>query len=325
MMATQSLARSVLRAVPLSAEIYQGWWGRGKVPTGGYSLERLEGFLPSWVEAARRARAASVLDSRRRILMVGYLRWWVEFACALGLTFAAMGHEVDLGFLPYRTWTDELPDFDVRRQRVYLRHALRPARGLLRPVDLLGGARRDLAGPLETAASAQSLTDVQYTLQREDLDLAGAADQAALYRLRQARNRAAASGMWEALSRRRYHAVVVPNGSILELGAVYRAARLHRTPAVTCEFGEQRERIWAARDAEVMRHDTTDLWQARQDFPLTEDERGRLERLMHARRGGRKWSTFGRKWQAGAGEGASAAAQALGMDRSRRVVLVCTN
>ncbi|MGH2605188.1 MAG: hypothetical protein ACRDG5_01230, partial [Anaerolineales bacterium] len=277
------------------------------------------------VDAARLARPVAPPELPRRVLLVGYLRWWLEFACALGLILSALGHEVDLGFLPFRTWTDELPAFDVRRQRIYLRNAIRLARGLLRPVDLLAGARRGLPSELEAAVSAQSVTDVQYTLQREDLDLAGEASQAALYRLRYQRNRAAASGVWGLLARRRYDAVVVPNGSILELGAVYRAARLRRIPVVTYEFGEQRERIWLARDAEVMRHDTTDLWQARRHLPLAEVERQRLERLMDARRGGRRWSNFGRQWQAGAGEGAAAAAQALGMDRSRRVVLVCTN
>lgn len=325
MTGTPELAKKVLRALPLSAELYQGWWGREKVPTGGYSLERLEAALPGWADAARRARPVALPESPRRVLLVGYLRWWLEFACALGLILSAMGQEVDLGFLPYRTWTDELPAFDVRRQRIYLRNVLRLARGLLRPVDLLAGARRGLPGELEAAVSTQSVTDVQYTFQREDLDLAGEASQADLYRLRHQRNRAAASGVWELLARRRYDAVVVPNGSILELGAVYRAARMRRIPVVTYEFGEQRERIWVARDAEVMRHDTTDLWQARRHLPLAEVERQRLERLMDARRGGRRWSNFGRQWQAGAGEGAAAAAQALGMDRSRRVALVCTN
>lgn len=325
MMRTPDLAKRVIRALPLSAELYQGWWARGRVPTGGYSLERLEAHLPGWVEAARRARSGADPESRRRVLIVGYLRWWLEFASALGLIFSAMGHDVDLGFLPYRTWTDELPAFDVRRQRIYLRNVLRLLGGRLRPVDLLAGARRELPAELEAAVSEQSVTDVQYTLQREDLDLAGEASHAALYRLRHGRNSAAASGVWELLARRRYDAVVVPNGSILELGAIYRAARLGRVPVVTCEFGEQRERIWVARDAEVMRNDTTDLWQARRHRPLTEVERRQLERLMDARRGGRSWSNFGRRWQAGAGQGAAAAAVSLDMDRSRKVVLVCTN
>jgi len=319
------LAKKALRALPLSAELYQGGWGRGKVPTGGYSLERLAAALPGWVDVARLARPVVPPESPRRVLLVGYLRWWLEFACALGLILSARGHEVDLGFLPYRTWTDELSPFDVRRQRIYLGNVLRLARGLLRPVDLLAGAGREVSGELEAAVSAQSVTDVQYTLQREDLDLAGEASQAALYRLRHQRNRAAASGVWGLLARRRYDAVVVPNGSILELGAIYRTARLRRIPVVTYEFGEQRERIWVAREAEVMRHDTTDLWQARRHLALAEVERQRLERLMDARRGGRRWSNFGRQWQAGASEGAAATAQALGMDRSRSVVLVCTN
>ncbi len=61
--------------------------------------------------------------------------------------------------------------------------------------------------------------------------------------------------------------VLTPNGSILEMGAVYQAARYAGIPVVTYEFGEQRGRIWLAQDGEVMRQETDDLWQARQGTP----------------------------------------------------------
>ena len=59
--------------------------------------------------------------------------------------------------------------------------------------------------------------------------------------------------------------IIIPNGTILEMGAVYQAGPLPGHPDVTYEFGEQRGRIWLAQNGEVMRQETDDLWQARQD------------------------------------------------------------
>jgi hypothetical protein len=118
---------------------------------------------------------------------------------------------------------------------------------------------------------------------------------------------------------------LIPNGSILEFGSLYRAARSRDLPVVTFEFGEQRQRIWLASDAEVMRHDTSDLWRRWEDHRLTRTEQSRLQELMQARRGGRTWSNFGRAWQTGRSEGAQAAAHALGIAPDTAVVLLCTN
>ncbi len=54
--------------------------------------------------------------------------------------------------------------------------------------------------------------------------------------------------------------LLTPNGSILEMGAIYQAARHLGLPAVTYEFGEQRGRIWLAQNSEVMLQETDDLW-----------------------------------------------------------------
>ncbi len=60
----------------------------------------------------------------------------------------------------------------------------------------------------------------------------------------------------------------MPNGLVTELGAdVSAAARIWVRPAVTYEFGDQRERIWLAQNDEVMRQDTDGLWAARGSQP----------------------------------------------------------
>ena len=63
--------------------------------------------------------------------------------------------------------------------------------------------------------------------------------------------------------------IILPNGTILEFGVIYQVARYLGIPTVTYEFGEQRDRIWLAQNAEVMRQDTSELWQAHQNQPLS--------------------------------------------------------
>lgn len=317
--------KRALARLPLAAEVFQVVLGRGHIPAGGYSLESLAQVLPGWVEAVRDARTRAPFEPHKRVLVVGYLCWWLEYVTALTLLLAGEGHEVDLAFLPYRRWMQEISPFDARRQSANTRSALCALRGLVQVHDLSSGNGAALPSDLEDSIAALSRTDVQYSLQRESLDLEGGSVDASLYGLRLRRNRQAASRGLRLIREGQYDVVIVPNGSILEFGAIYRVARYQGTKVVTFEFGEQRERMWLAQDAEVMRQDTSSLWQARGDQPLKDEELNALKDLYLARRGGKLWSNFGRQWQAAESQGAQNVRHQLVLDRSRPVVLLCTN
>ncbi len=319
----RALLKGFLGQVPGAVEAVTWLRARdGAAPA--YPADRLRAALPGWAEAVRAARGGSTATPPRRLLVVGMLRWWVEYAVALGLLLAAEGHQVDLALSPYLRWHLPLSRYDARRLRYDLRRALRPLWRLVGWVDLLEGSGRlppDLAAGLDHL----SHIDVQYTQLREEVDLERPGPDRDLYLLRRARNRAAARAAWQALQRRRYDAVIIPNGSVLEFGAVYRVARRLGVRAVTYEFGEQKERLWLAQDDEVMRQDTSALWAARGGEPLTEAERGRVRALYRARRGGELWANFARRWQVVESRGARKAREALGLDTGRPVVLLCTN
>jgi len=317
-------ARAALQRVPWAGELFQRWRAEGRPPASGYRLDRLAEALPGWVEAVARARARLDGTRPRRVLVFAYLSWWLEHAMALSLLLAALGHEVWLAFLPHRRWTEDPTPFDLRRQSAYLLEVWRPAASVLRLVDFSRVRRRPLDADLEGELRRQSLLDVQYTLQREEVDLESTAVRA-LLELRLRRNRLAAAGAQAVVPSRRIEAVVLPNGSILEFGAVYHAARALGAPVATYEFGEQRQRLWLARDAQVMRQDTSELWAARGGIPLETAEREALQSLYAARRVGARWAHFARQWQTGVSEGAEAARRRLGLDPTRPVALVCTN
>jgi hypothetical protein len=341
----------MLARLPGVAELYQRVWADGTAPTGGYSLDRLVTQLPSWVEAVGRARRRREAEMRRgkggglrgrrpseaeidredhltlpprRLLVFGYLQWWLEYSVALALLLRAEGHQVDLAFLPQRRWHIDSHPFDLRRQFAYLRRALSPLSSELGLLPLV--ARGDeLPGRLAQSIEAQSRLDVQYTLQRETLDWLEDPEVAGLLRLRRARNRVAAVAAYRLLQERSYDAVVIPNGSILEFGALFRTARELGTPTVSYEFGERREHLWLAQAAEVMRLPTSDLWEARGKQPLNDHQLNRLRELYQARRGGQRWSQFSRQWQRGESAGAQATRRRLGLADDKPVVLLCTN
>jgi hypothetical protein len=257
-------------------------------------------------------------------LVVGYLPWWLEFSVALGLLLASRGAQVDLGFVPYRRWTAPDEPFDAGRQRAYLRSVLRTARPL-RPIDLSRPGMEAIPQALVDRLESLARTDVEYTLQQESPNVSVGSAARRLLDLRRDRNRAAASRAWALLRRTAYDAVVIPNGSILEFGAVYQTARFLGMPTVTYEFGEQRERVWICRDGEAMRLDTDGLWEARGRTALTEVERAQIEGLLRARKGGIEWRQFGRLWQRAERRGSPEALRRLGVDGARPVVLLATN
>lgn len=318
-------AKEVLGHVPLAAEAAQRLRRGGPVPIAGYSLARLAKVLPAWKEATLASKEGLGRGERRRLLVFGYLPWWLECACSVGLLLAAEGHEVDLAFLPYRRWTDNVLRFDAERQSAYLRSLLAALEPVIRVFPLRGGARPKLAPSLDEALQRLSRIDVQYTVMREQLDLGPAGADTSLLGLRLSRNRAVAGAALKLFGARRYDAVVVPNGAILEFGAIYHAARSVGIPAVTFEFGEQLERVWISQDAEVMRLEMASLWEARGQVPLTQTERQAVERLYRARRGARPWAHFGRQWQMGGSDGPEEARRQLDLDPRRPMVLLCTN
>ena len=325
MPSTQSWIKALAGQIPMTAELYQNLFARERQPADGFDLNRLKGHLPSWTAAVADVRRGAEKTDLKRVVVFGYLHWWLEYATALALMLVAQGHEVTLAFLPYRRWTDEVAAFDLRRQRTYIQRVLAQAAPVLEYQDLSAVRPRRLPEALEQSLRQLSRTDVQYTLQREDVNLEEGSSDEALFTLRLRRNRTTAAGIFNLLNKGSFDAIVIPNGSILEFGAVYRTARHLGLPSITYEFGEQSGRMWLSQNDEVMRQDTKALWDARGSIPLADAERDELQSLLQARRGGKTWGNFGRQWQSGESHGAMGVRQVLGLDPDRPVVLLATN
>jgi hypothetical protein len=309
--------KQTLGSIPYAAELYWLLRQTGKPPVGGYSLEKVQAALPGWVA---KAKALQRPPHGKRVLIFSMLPYWVEQTTMLSLALAALGNQVNLAFLPYAHWKKPVERFDLRRQNVYMLQVLKPLEEILTLTPLLGADQIEkLPADLEAQMPAAAFRDVQYSLLREDVD-----PESDLYRLRLERNSTHAGILLKLLQDQRPDVLIVPNGSMLEFGITFRVAQYLGIPVMTYEFGEQAERMWLAQNDDVMRQDTSDLWQARNGIPLTDEEWARVKGMFASRQGGGIWENFARTWQGTASQGGEAARAALGMD-SRPVVLLPAN
>lgn len=310
--------------VPLTAEFYWYLWQAGQPINQTFSLQHLEEGLEQW--RAQALTAAERNPDGKRVMIFATLHYWIEHASLIGLALAGLGHKVTLIYLPYGKWQKPINRFDLRRQNLYANKVLRSAAPLVKAISLLDikDIQNEIPDELETAIKEISLRDTQYTLQVEEVDLDDE-----LYRLRLERNLYAAKAAISVMKKTRPEVVIIPNGSILEFGAVYQAARYLDQPSlsfplVTYEFGEQRERIWLTQNAEVMRQQTDEMWQARKSNDLTDSQLEQVGSLFAARQGASLWENFTRRWQGVPSVGGELVRENLGLNDSP-VVLLATN
>lgn len=322
--AGKEVVKQLLGEVPFTAELYWLLRQRGKPLQSRFSLRQLHAELPELVKQAQALRVEQTKTGAagRKVFIFATLHYWIEHTALLGMALAAQGHKVTLGYLPYAEWQTPINRFDLRRQNAYASKVLSQAAPLIETVSFLTTRSMFTRVPDEVMQAVEQVTtyDTQYTLQVEDID-----QNSEVYKLRLERNTEVARSVLGWLKSNRPDVVIIPNGTIQELGVVYRVARYLGIRTVTYEFGDQRQRIWVAQNAEVMRQETDGLWQARgEGRTLSPDQLEKMRALFMARQRGALWENFARPWQDTPAEGGAKARAALGLDE-RPVVLLATN
>lgn len=308
--------KSVLGSIPYTADLYDAI--RRDRPRTRYNLEQLTAALPAVVEQVR--PYAEKAPKGKKLLLFATLHYWVEQAAMVGLALLGLGHDVTVAYLPYGDWRKDINSFDLRRQDLYTGRVLQPLMGLVNTASLLDiKPAPDLPSNLIEDIRLVSTYDAQYTLQVEEVD-----ENSDLFRLRLARNDYAARAALAYLQSEKPDVVLIPNGTITELGAVYRVARHLGLRTVTYEFNDQREQVWIAQDDEVMRQRTDDLWSARGGHKLTDEQHNLIEELESARMGAKAFGKSVRKWQDMETVGGEKIRQELSLD-DRPVILLATN
>lgn len=317
--------KELLGEVPLTAELYWQIRQQGRPLSKSGSLRRTQKHLPNWIAQARASRAA--YPPGQRVMLFSTLRYWIEYSTLLAVSLAGSGHTVFHTYLPYTNWQKHINRFDLRRQNAYIQSILKPCEAILNPASLLEQKAEPATLPLNLQSAVQevSLRDVQYSLQLEDVDHDNPATPSGqLYQLRLERNTLAAHQFIAWIQAHQPDVIITPNGMILEMGTLYQVARALNVPVVTYEFGEQRDRIWLAADAEVMRQDTSELWAARENQPLDESQWQQVQELFASRQRASLWENFSRRWQGQPSVGGERVRQQLNLD-DRPIVLLAAN
>jgi hypothetical protein len=316
----KNLIKNLLGQVPFTAELYWLIRQRGKSLNSRFSLTMLDQSLPELVQQVEALRMKNP-DRGKKVFVFATLHYWIEHTAITSLVLSGLGYDVVYGYLPYHDWQNDLNKFDLRRQNLYAEQVLKKAEKVISVQSLINlhAGYKSLPADLQDRVEKITRFDSMYTLQIENVDV-----RAPIYRLRCKRNLQAARAAYAWLSENKPDVVIVPNGTIQEFGVVYEVAKYLKIPVVTYEFGDQRQRIWLAQDAKVMRQDTSSMWEVYKEKPLTEAETEKIEEMFAARRKASVWKNFSRLWQQVPEKGAEIARQELGLDK-RLVVLLATN
>lgn len=308
--------------LPLTVEGYWALRGRNKPWSAHYELENLKEVLPKAVDDVLKYQRTT--EHPRKICVFSTLHYWIEQSMLVALGLAGQAHQVVFAWLPYAEWDKEISLFDLRRQDLYTREVLKPASQVMRIDNLLNKSlltkkQPSLTPELQKIVDQVSDYDTQYTLQIEETDLSSP-----LYRLRQQRNGQAAQAIFDWLQEEKPDLLVIPNGTILEMGVAYQVARSLGIETVTFEFADQQERIWLAQNDEIMQHNTADLWDGLGWQPLPDKARQALMGLFGARKNANLWGNFARQWQQNPVQGGASVRENMKLD-SRPLALLATN
>lgn len=295
--------KEVLGKIPFLPQFTWLVIGKQKPLSKKFSLESLKSQIPQWKREAKQVFAWMESGNKpRRIVLVSAYKLWLQHSALLSVALACLGNNVHLVFLPYTNWRKKMNLFDLQIQNAYAKKVLNHLRPLVKIDSLLDWMRKTddqtLSPALQYAIRKVSERDTQYTLQIEHFDpgnLQSAAGQLYAYRLES--NQKAALAMLAWLQQTQPDVILIPNGSILEMGAIYQVARHLNIPTVTYEFGEQRERIWLAYNDEVMLQHTDQIWHRYASLPFDEQKKNKLAQLFQARRHADLWANFSRRWQ----------------------------
>lgn len=318
----KKILKNILGEIPFFPEAYWLLHGSKKPWNAHYQLSGLNTILPQAVEDVKQFGLKS--SNPKKVGVFATLHYWIEQAILVALALTGQGHDVEMAYLPYAEWDKPITGYDLHMQHLHSQQVLLPAGEVMSIAPLIQHDTSDVSisdypPELNKIVRQVSDYDTQYTLQVEETDT-----KSPLYGLRLKRNTAAAMAIFDWLASSQPEVLILPNGTILEMGVAYQVARLLGIRTVTFEFADQRERIWLAQNDEIMSHHTAELWKGLGGQPLPEAARQAVGELSFARKNAKLWGDFARQWQQTPARGASEVRRALGLDE-RPVALLATN
>ncbi len=308
--------KDLIGQIPFAADLYDML--QKQPPRTRFNLRQLDQFADDQLTTLKAIPADP--DKNKHILLFATLHYWIEQAAVIAVVLQKLGYKVTVAYLPYSSWDKPVNKLDLKRQDLYAARVLKKFSQFFDTVSLL---RVKPSGTLPPGFNAKiqlaASYDTMYTLQVEDFD-----PHTELYQLRLQRNEAAARQVFGLFAKTKPDIVLIPNGLVTELGVWFQASKHLGLDTVTYEFNDQREQIWISHTDVVMNQNTDEIWAAKKDTPLDEEQYSQIAAFEDARSSAKKFGKGTRFWQDVASVGGQAQRQALGLD-DRPVVLLATN
>ena len=152
---TETIKR-ILGGIPFTAELYWLIRQRGKQINTRFSLKGLQAHMPEIAPVVNRLHKAA--PAGKKVFVFATLHYWIEHAAMLGMSLAAQGHKVTMGYLPYADWQKEINMFDLRRQNAYARKVLEQAGPAMDVVSFLSARAPYIPLPADLVTAVKEVT-----------------------------------------------------------------------------------------------------------------------------------------------------------------------
>ncbi len=272
------------------------------------------------------ARAPQSEDSGTRVLFFACRNGWINLSLATMVALLARGAPVEFVYLPYEAMDSSDTVEQRRRFRYhygkYLRNGLHPR---LRCTDLRQVRPAALTPEGRRQAELQSLFDTRSIRLREEVDPVHDPGDRAVFEFRLRRNLDCMSRITALLAKGDYDVLITPNGTLREMGASYRAAKLAGVNVNTFEFFDRSHSIVVAHNLPAADSSADEYWQSSSEHHLSQEARSRVQDYIDTRLGV-KWRGFSSTIQRAPYRGDPGAVRAqLNLPAGRRIVLLCPN
>ncbi|MCX6983436.1 MAG: hypothetical protein NT118_01615 [Lentisphaerae bacterium] len=287
--------------------------------------------MPRWLEETKSVTGIRSDSPRCKVLFFAYFQELVDYSLALASVLVGRNNvDMDFAWVPHggNTETNSLRYPYWKRSVERLPSQPHPYLHLYNPENIVPAPITD---EMRVISADQARADVSYILRRERIHIESDPTDRRLYEYRQARNLEAVAKVARLLQQNAYDRVIMANGAITELGAVYRYVAGLGLPVSTFEMWDIAGTIVVSSGAPVMNVDTRRLWERDEPHVMSEERRARVERLIQARSRARATGvavayqpTDGLTQRAGIIPPDQVRAL-LGLSPDRPVVLVCPN
>jgi len=282
--------------------------------------------LSKWLQEISSVKVDSAVFANQRLLFFSDLPYWVDYNLALAVLAIAHGATVDFAWFSHPSYASQMPPtigypFWKRTQKnaeeATQHHFLR-----LLNLEKIPCAK--ITPRLTEIAARQAVMDTSYALLKERVDISLNKTDQREYEFRLNRNSDAISRIATLCQENKYDRVIIPNGAILEFGAVYSFIADKGIPISTFEV-QNNGTIIVSHGATVMGMDASDLWAKDDPHELSAERSARIQKFIESRERPAQKGVSLNSFQLAGVVSATDIRKQLGLRPEKPVVLLCPN